>query len=248
MLVFPDGSRVNAIVPPCAVDGASITIRKFRKEKLSIMQLIEFQYVDSREWLIFCELVFLGRLNIIISGGTGSGKTTFLNVLSGFIPNDERIVTIEDAAELQLQQEHVVRLETKLANVEGHGVVNVRELVRNSLRMRPDRIIIGECRGGEALDMLQAMNTGHDGSLTTIHANSPRDAISRLETLVLMAGMDLPIKIVRQQISSAVDVIVQMSQGTRRDEENHSHYRSCRHGRGCSCFERHFQIQPDGGG
>jgi pilus assembly protein CpaF len=158
-------------------------------------------------------------LNIIISGGTGSGKTTFLNVLSGFIPNDERIVTIEDAAELQLQQEHVVRLETKLANVEGHGVISVRELVRNSLRMRPDRIIIGECRGGEALDMLQAMNTGHDGSLTTVHANSPRDAISRLETLVLMAGMDLPIKIVRQQISSAVDVIVQMSRmrdGTRK--------------------------------
>jgi pilus assembly protein CpaF len=167
----------------------------------------------------FLRACVLGRLNIIISGGTGSGKTTFLNVLSGFIPNDERIVTIEDAAELQLQQEHVVRLETKLANVEGHGVVSVRELVRNSLRMRPDRIIIGECRGGEALDMLQAMNTGHDGSLTTVHANSPRDAISRLETLVLMAGMDLPIKIVRQQISSAVDVIVQMSRlrdGTRK--------------------------------
>jgi pilus assembly protein CpaF len=167
----------------------------------------------------FLRACVLGRLNIIISGGTGSGKTTFLNVLSGFIPNDERIVTIEDAAELQLQQEHVVRLETKLANVEGHGVVSVRELVRNSLRMRPDRIIIGECRGREALDMLQAMNTGHDGSLTTIHANSPRDAISRLETLVLMAGMDLPIKIVRQQISSAVDVIVQMSRvrdGTRK--------------------------------
>jgi pilus assembly protein CpaF len=215
---LPDGSRVNAIVPPCAVDGASITIRKFRKEKLSIMQLIDLNTI-TQGMADFLRACVLGRLNIIISGGTGSGKTTFLNVLSGFIPNDERIVTIEDAAELQLQQEHVVRLETKLANVEGHGVVNVRELVRNSLRMRPDRIIIGECRGGEALDMLQAMNTGHDGSLTTIHANSPRDALSRLETLVLMAGMDLPIKIVRQQISSAVDVIVQMSRvrdGTRK--------------------------------
>ena len=215
---LPDGSRVNAIVPPCAVDGASITIRKFRKEKLSISQLIEFNTL-TQGMADFLRACVLGRLNIIISGGTGSGKTTFLNVLSGFIPNDERIVTIEDAAELQLQQEHVVRLETKLANVEGHGVINVRELVRNSLRMRPDRIIIGECRGGEALDMLQAMNTGHDGSLTTIHANSPRDTISRLETLVLMAGMDLPIKIVRQQISSAVDVIVQMSRvrdGTRK--------------------------------
>jgi pilus assembly protein CpaF len=159
----------------------------------------------------FLRACVLGRLNIIISGGTGSGKTTFLNVLSGFIPEEERILTIEDAAELQLRQEHVVRLETKLANVEGHGTVSIRELVRNSLRMRPDRIVIGECRGGEALDMLQAMNTGHDGSLTTIHANSPRDTLSRLETLVLMAGMDLPIKIVRQQISSAMDVIVQMS-------------------------------------
>jgi pilus assembly protein CpaF len=215
---LPDGSRVNAVVPPCAVDGASLTIRKFRKEKLSILQLIGFNTL-TQGMADFLRACVLGRLNIIISGGTGSGKTTFLNVLSGFIPNDERIVTIEDAAELQLQQEHVVRLETKLANVEGHGVVNVRELVRNSLRMRPDRIIIGECRGGEALDMLQAMNTGHDGSLTTVHANSPRDAISRLETLVLMAGMDLPIKIVRQQISSAVDVIVQMSRvrdGTRK--------------------------------
>jgi pilus assembly protein CpaF len=207
---LPDGSRVNAVIPPCAIDGASLTIRKFRKDKLSIMQLIGFNTL-TQGMADFLRACVLGRLNIIISGGTGSGKTTFLNVLSGFIPNDERIVTIEDAAELQLQQEHVVRLETKLANVEGHGVVNVRELVRNSLRMRPDRIIIGECRGGEALDMLQAMNTGHDGSLTTIHANSPRDALSRLETLVLMAGMDLPLKIVRQQISSAVDVIVQMS-------------------------------------
>ena len=207
---LPDGSRVNAIVPPCAVDGASLTIRKFRKEKLKIAQLIESSSL-TQAMADFLRACVLGRLNIIISGGTGSGKTTFLNVLSGFIPEEERIVTIEDAAELQLQQDHVVRLETKLASVEGQGAVSVRELVRNSLRMRPDRIVVGECRGGEALDMLQAMNTGHDGSLTTIHANSPRDALSRLETLVLMAGMDLPLKIVRQQISSAVDVIVQMS-------------------------------------
>ena len=207
---LPDGSRVNAIVPPCAVDGASLTIRKFQKEKLKFAQLIESNSL-TQGMADFLRACVLGRWNIIISGGTGSGKTTFLNALSGFIPEDERIVTIEDAAELQLQQDHVVRLETKLASVEGQGAVSVRELVRNSLRMRPDRIIVGECRGGEALDMLQAMNTGHDGSLTTIHANSPRDALSRLETLVLMAGMDLPIKIVRQQISSAVDVIVQMS-------------------------------------
>jgi pilus assembly protein CpaF len=215
---LPDGSRVNAIVPPCAVDGASLTIRKFQKEKLSIAQLIEYNSL-TQGMADFLRACVLGRLNILISGGTGSGKTTFLNVLSSFIPAEERIVTIEDAAELQLQQDHVVRLETKLASVEGQGAISIRELVRNSLRMRPDRIIVGECRGGEALDMLQAMNTGHDGSLTTIHANSPRDTLSRLETLVLMAGMDLPIKIVRQQISSAVDVIVQMSRlrdGTRK--------------------------------
>jgi len=207
---LPDGSRVNAIIPPCAVDGASLTIRKFRKEKLTIEQLIEANSL-TLAMADFLRACVLGRLNIIISGGTGSGKTTFLNVLSGFIPEMERIVTIEDSAELKLQQVHVVRMETKPASVEGHGSVVIRELVRNSLRMRPDRIIVGECRGGEALDMLQAMNTGHDGSLTTVHANSPRDALSRLETLVLMAGMDLPLKIVRQQISSAVDLIVQMS-------------------------------------
>ena len=215
---LPDGSRVNAVVPPCAIDGASLTIRKFRKEKLAMAQLIESNSL-TQGMADFLRACVLGRLNIVISGGTGSGKTTFLNVLSGFIPAEERIVTIEDAAELQLQQDHVVRLETKLANVEGSGVVSIRDLVRNCLRMRPDRIIVGECRGGEALDMLQAMNTGHDGSLTTVHANSPRDALSRLETLVLMAGMDLPLKIVRQQISSAVDVIVQMSRlrdGTRK--------------------------------
>lgn len=215
---LPDGSRVNAVISPCAIDGASITIRKFRKEKYSIVQLIELKSL-TQGMANFLRACILGRLNIIISGGTGSGKTTLLNALSGFIPQEERIVTIEDAAELQLEQEHIVRLETKLANVEGHGAVTVRELVRNSLRMRPDRIIVGECRGGEALDMLQAMNTGHDGSLTTIHANTPRDALSRLETLVMMAGMDLPIKVIRQQISSALDVIIQVSRmrdGTRR--------------------------------
>ena len=215
---LPDGSRVNAVIPPIAIDGPSITIRKFRKDKLSIAQLMEFGSLTEgmAEFLRAC---VLARLNIIISGGTGSGKTTLLNVLSGFIPENERIVTIEDAAELQLQQEHIVRLETKPANLEGRGVVTVRDLVRNSLRMRPDRIVVGEVRGGEALDMLQAMNTGHDGSLTTLHANSPRDALSRLETMVLTAGVELPLKVVRQQVSSAVDLIVQQSRlkgGTRK--------------------------------
>ncbi|MBA4380136.1 MAG: type II secretion system protein E [Anaerolinea sp.] len=215
---LPDGSRVNAVIPPVAIDGSSITIRKFSKDKLSINQLIEFGSITSgmAEFLHAC---VIGRLNILISGGTGAGKTTLLNVLSSFIPEDERIVTIEDAAELRLQQEHVLRLETKAPNVENRGAVNIRDLVRNSLRMRPDRIVVGEVRGGEALDMLQAMNTGHDGSLTTIHANSSRDAMSRLETLVLMAGMNLPIKIVRQQISSAIDLIIQQSRlkdGTRK--------------------------------
>jgi pilus assembly protein CpaF len=207
---LPDGSRVNAVIPPVSIDGPSITIRKFRKDKLSIDQLVGFDSL-TQGMADFLKACVLARLNIVISGGTGSGKTTLLNVLSGFIPEDERIVTIEDAAELQLQQDHVVRLETKVANVEGGGAVTIRDLVRNSLRMRPDRIVVGECRGGEALDMLQAMNTGHDGSLTTVHSNSPRDAISRLETLVVMAGMDLPIKVIRQQISSAVDLIVQQT-------------------------------------
>ncbi len=207
---LPDGSRVNAVVPPVALDGPSITIRKFRKDKLSMQQLIEFGSITApmAEFLKAC---VLSHLNIIISGGTGSGKTTLLNVLSSLIPEDERIVTIEDAAELQLQQEHIVRLETKPANLEGKGMVTTRELVRNALRMRPDRIVVGECRGGETLDMLQAMNTGHDGSLTTLHANTPRDALSRLETMVLMAGMDLPIKVIRQQASAAVDLIVQQT-------------------------------------
>jgi len=210
---LPDGSRVNAVVPPVAIDGPSITIRKFSKEKLGINALIDFGSITEKmaEFLRAC---VLAHLNIIISGGTGSGKTTLLNVLSSFIQEEERIVTIEDAAELQLQQDHVLRLETKVANVDGRGAVTIRDLVRNSLRMRPDRIVVGEVRGGEALDMLQAMNTGHDGSLTTVHANAPRDALARLETLVLMAGMDLPLKVVRQQIASAVDLIVQQSRLT----------------------------------
>ena len=207
---LPDGSRVNAVVPPVAIDGPSITIRKFRKDKLSMDQLVGYGSI-SQIMAEFLHACVMARFNIVISGGTGSGKTTLLNVLSSFIPENERIVTVEDAAELQLQQDHVVRLETKTASVDGHGAVTIRDLVRNCLRMRPDRIVVGECRGGEALDMLQAMNTGHDGSLTTVHANSPRDALSRLETLVLMAGMDLPLKVVRQQIASAVDLIVQQS-------------------------------------
>ena len=207
---LPDGSRVNAAIPPVAIDGPSITIRKFMKDKLSFRQLIELGSITENmvELLRAC---VIGRLNLLISGGTGSGKTTLLNILSGFIPDHERIITIEDAAELQLQQEHVVRLETKPPNVDGKYGVTTRDLVRNTLRMRPDRIIVGECRGGEALDMLQAMNTGHDGSLTTIHANSPRDAISRLETLTMMAGMDLPFRVVRSQIASAIDVVIQTS-------------------------------------
>jgi pilus assembly protein CpaF len=207
---LPDGSRVNAVIRPVSIDGPSITIRKFKKDKLSIQQLINFDSLTS-QMAEFIRACVLAHLNIVISGGTGSGKTTLLNVLSGFIPEEERIITIEDAAELQLQQDHVLRMETKVPNTDGRGAVTIRDLVRNSLRMRPDRIVVGECRGGEALDMLQAMNTGHDGSLTTLHANSPRDAISRMETMVLMAGMDLPLKVVRQQISSAVDLIIQQS-------------------------------------
>ena len=207
---LPDGSRVNAVIPPVAIDGPSITIRKFKKDKLSIEQLVKFGSLTTNmgEFIKAC---VLAHLNIVISGGTGSGKTTLLNVLSSFIPEAERIVTIEDAAELQLQQDHVLRMETKVPNVDGKGAVTIRDLVRNSLRMRPDRIIVGECRGGEALDMLQAMNTGHDGSLTTLHANTPRDALSRLETMVLMSGMDLPLKVVRQQVSSAIDLIIQQT-------------------------------------
>jgi pilus assembly protein CpaF len=207
---LPDGSRVNAVIRPVSIDGPSITIRKFKKDKLSIQQLIDFDSITPK-MAEFVRACVLAHLNIVISGGTGSGKTTLLNVLSSYIQEEERIVTIEDAAELQLQQDHVLRMETKVANVDGKGSVTIRDLVRNSLRMRPDRIIVGECRGGEALDMLQAMNTGHDGSLTTLHANTPRDALSRLETMVLMSGMDLPLKVVRQQISSAIDLIIQQT-------------------------------------
>jgi len=207
---LPDGSRVNAVIRPVAIDGPCITIRKFKKDKLSIQQLVEFGSL-TQNMGDFIRACVLAHLNIVVSGGTGSGKTTLLNVLSSFIQENERIITIEDAAELQLQQDHVLRMETKVANVDGKGSVSIRDLVRNSLRMRPDRIIVGECRGGETLDMLQAMNTGHDGSLTTLHANTPRDALSRMETMVLMAGMDLPLKVVRQQIASAVDLIIQQT-------------------------------------
>ena len=207
---LPDGSRVNAVVPPCAIDGPSITIRKFPADRLGVDDLLRFGSLteDMADFLNAC---VVSKLNIVISGGTGSGKTTLLNVMSSFIPEGERIVTIEDAAELSLQQPHVVRLETRHAVNPGQHDVTIRDLVRNSLRMRPERIVIGECRGGEALDMLQAMNTGHDGSLTTVHANNPRDTLSRLETLVMMAGMEMPLEIVRRQIASAVQLIVQQS-------------------------------------
>jgi pilus assembly protein CpaF len=205
---LPDGSRVNAIIPPLALDGPSLSIRRFGANPLKLEDLLNFK-AFTPEMAMLMEACIKARLNIVISGGTGCGKTTLLNTLSSFIPGDERIVTIEDAAELQLQQDHIVRLETRPANIEGKGQVTTRDLVRNALRMRPERIIIGECRGAEALDMLQAMNTGHAGSMTTLHANSPRDAQARLETMIMMAGMDLPIKAMRQQISSAVDLIVQ---------------------------------------
>ncbi len=213
-----DGSRVNAVIPPLAVGGSSLTIRKFSKVPLTVRNLIDFGTLtpEMAELLNAC---VRAKLNIIVSGGTGTGKTTLLNVLSSFLPQDERIVTIEDAVELQIQQEHVVRLESRPPNTEGKGEVTIRDLLRNSLRMRPDRIVVGEVRGGESLDMLQAMNTGHDGSLSTVHSNSPRDAVARLETLVLMAGMDLPLRAIREQIASAVNLIVQISRlrdGTRR--------------------------------
>lgn len=213
-----DGSRVNAIIPPLAVNGPALTIRKFGGDALTVDKLIAFGSL-SPEMAELLQACVLARMNIIVSGGTGTGKTTLLNALSSFIPTSDRIVTIEDAVELQLQQDHVVRLESRPANIEGKGEIAIRDLVRNSLRMRPDRIVVGEVRGGECLDMLQAMNTGHDGSLSTVHANSPRDAIARLETLVLMAGMDLPLRAVREQVASAVNLIVHISRlrdGTRR--------------------------------
>lgn len=205
-----DGSRVNAIIPPCALSGPTVTIRKFSKSPLTSADLVRFGSI-SPQMVSFLEACVRARLNMIVSGGTGSGKTTLLGVLSAYIPENERIVTIEDAAELQLRQEHVVTLESKPANVEGNGAVTIRDLVKNALRMRPDRIVVGEVRSGETLDMLQAMNTGHDGSLTTAHANSPRDLCSRLETMVLMSGFEMPVKAIREQISSALDVVIQQS-------------------------------------
>jgi pilus assembly protein CpaF len=215
---LPDGSRVNAIIPPLALKGPTLTIRKFSRDPYTMDDLINFGTLTPKaaQFLAACAR---GKLNVLISGGTGTGKTTTLNALSAFVPGDERIVTIEDAAELQLQQEHVITLEARPPNIEGEGEIKIRELVRNALRMRPDRIIVGEVRGAETLDMLQAMNTGHEGSLTTIHANSPRDALSRLETLVLTAGVDLPLRAIREQISSAFDVLVQIARlvdGSRR--------------------------------
>ncbi len=213
-----DGSRVNAVIPPISLVGPVLTIRKFSKNPITVEQLVQFGSI-SMEALQFLKACVEARLNIIISGGTGSGKTTLLNVMSGFIPDDERIITIENAAELQLRQEHVVTLESRPPNIEGRGEITIRDLVINSLRMRPERIIVGECRGGETLDMLQAMNTGHDGSMTTAHANSPRDTLSRIETMCLMAGMDLPIRAIREQVASAIQVIVQqarMRDGTRK--------------------------------
>ncbi|MFN3421176.1 MAG: CpaF family protein [Armatimonadota bacterium] len=215
---LPDGSRVNVVIPPVSLNGPCMTIRKFSRDPLTMSDIISFGTLTP-EAAQFLQASVQARLNILITGGTSSGKTTLLNILSAFIPNDERIITIEDTAELQLRQDHVVRLEARPPNIEGIGEVTIRDLVRNALRMRPDRIIVGECRGGEALDMLQAMNTGHEGSMTTIHANNPREALSRLETMVLMAGMDLPVRAIREQIAGAIDIIVHMARlrdGTRK--------------------------------
>jgi pilus assembly protein CpaF len=215
---LPDGSRVNAVIPPISLVGPCLTIRKFSKDPFTVEQLIDFGSLTPSS-VLFMEAAVKSRFNIIISGGTGSGKTTLLNVLSGFIPNDERIITVENAAELQMRQDHVVTLESRPPNIEGRGEVTIRQLVINTLRMRPDRIIVGEIRGEESLDMLQAMNTGHDGSLTTAHSNAPRDTLSRVETMALMAGMDLPVRAIREQIASAIDLIIhqsRMQDGTRK--------------------------------
>jgi len=215
---LPDGSRVNAVIHPLAIGGPFLTIRKFSKDPFQIDDLIRFGTLNAHA-ARFLQACVVGRLNVIVSGGTGTGKTTTLNVLSSFIPTDERIVTVEDAKELQLHQDHVLSMEARPPNIEGKGEVTIRDLVKNCLRMRPDRIVVGECRSGEALDMLQAMNTGHDGSLTTVHANTPRDSLSRIETMTLMSGFDLPVRAIREQMSSAIDLIVQLTRlrdGTRR--------------------------------
>jgi pilus assembly protein CpaF len=215
---LPDGSRVNAIIPPISLIGPVLTIRKFSRNPFTLDQLVQFGSI-SPEAITFLDACVKGRVNIVISGGTGSGKTTLLNVLSGFIPSDERIVTIENAAELQLRQDHVVTLESRPSNIEGKGEVTIRDLVVNALRMRPDRIIVGEIRDAAALDMLQAMNTGHDGSMTTLHSNSPRDTLARLETMILMAGLDMPVRAIREQVSSAIELVVhqeRMRDGTRK--------------------------------
>ena len=237
---LPDGSRVNAIIPPLAVDGPALTIRKFAADPFQVDDLIGFGTLTP-ELAELLDAVVRAGLNMLVSGGTGTGKTTLLNVLSSFIPDRERIVTIEDAVELQLHQRHVVRLESRPPNIEGRGEVTVRDLVRNSLRMRPDRIIVGEVRGAEALDMLQAMNTGHDGSISTIHCNSPRDALSRLETMVLMTGLDLPSRAIREQIASAIDLVVHLATAARRHPAGHPGHRGHRHGGRRHHGQRHLQ-------
>ena len=239
---LPDGSRVNAIIPPLALDGPAITIRRFGSTPLTLEDLLRFG-AFTPEMVMVLEGAMKARLNIIVSGGTGSGKTTLLNTLSSFIPSDQRIITIEDAAELQLQQPHTLRLETRPANIEGKGRITPTDLVKNALRMRPDRIIIGECRGPEALDMLQAMNTGHEGSLTTIHANTPRDAVSRLETMIAMGGTELPIRALRHQFSSAVDIIIQANRLQGGPRKNHAHHRGGGHGRRHDRHAGHLPVR-----
>ena len=237
-----DGSRFNAIIPPLALDGACVSIRRFGANPLKLEDLLNFK-AFTPEMVMLLEGAIKARLNILISGGTGSGKTTLLNTLSSFIPNTDRIVTIEDAAELQLQQDHVVRLETRPANIEGKGAISATDLVRNALRMRPERIIIGECRGAEALDMLQAMNTGHEGSMTTLHANTPRDALARLETMIMMAGFELPLKAMRTQIASAIDLVVQASRLQGGARKVTVHHRNRRHGAGHGRHARHLPLR-----
>ena len=239
-----DGSRVNAIIPPLALDGPVLSIRRFRTDRLGATDLVERMSL-TQPMLDFLRAAVHSRLNIIVSGGTGAGKTTLLNILSSFISDKERIVTIEDAAELMLRQRHVVRLETRPANIEGKGAVKSRELVINSLRMRPDRIVVGEVRGAEALDMLQAMNTGHDGSLTTIHANTPRDALYRLDTMVAMANLNIPDRAIRQQVASAVDLIVQVHAHGRRHAQDHADHRDHRHGRRRHHDAGHLPVRED---